>query len=90
MVDTWKVELPTFSCNLLRWAAMAAVLSRRTTSWKLPCPVSDSPKDLGSWSSPTSMVRPKRASLDRDILFAVTEFLGIGSQVPLLLVIDAI
>jgi hypothetical protein len=22
-----------FSCNLLRWAAMAAVLSRRTTSW---------------------------------------------------------
>jgi hypothetical protein len=28
--------------------------------------------------------------LHRDILFAVTEFLGTGSQVPLLLVIDAI
>jgi hypothetical protein len=28
--------------------------------------------------------------LRRDILFAVAEFLGTGSQVPLLLVIDAI
>jgi hypothetical protein len=29
-------------------------------------------------------------SVTGDILFAVTEFLGTGSQVPLLLVIDAI
>jgi hypothetical protein len=29
-------------------------------------------------------------TISRDILFAVTEFLGTGSQVPLLLVIDAI
>jgi hypothetical protein len=32
----------------------------------------------------------KKSSKVRVILFAVTEFLGIGSQVPLLLVIDAI
>jgi hypothetical protein len=37
-------------------------------------------------SAQTRRVRSKI----RDILFAVTEFLGTGSQVPLLLVIDAI
>jgi hypothetical protein len=31
-----------------------------------------------------------QATQSADILFAVTEFLGTGSQVPLLLVIDAI
>jgi hypothetical protein len=37
-------------------------------------------------SSDPGLTPPHR----QDILFAVTEFLGIGSQVPLLLVIDAI
>jgi hypothetical protein len=42
--------------------------------------------DQGAASWPTS-----HASIERRvILFAVTEFLGTGSQVPLLLVIDAI
>jgi hypothetical protein len=40
---------------------------------------------VGAW--PASV---RRAVCSRDILFAVTEFFGTGSQVPLLLVIDAI
>jgi hypothetical protein len=43
-------------------------------------------------SIPLTRIAERKPSDDAfgDILFAVTEFLGTGSQVPLLLVIDAI
>jgi hypothetical protein len=53
-------------------------------------PVDSRPQRGQGWWSLIMRGTPRAVGRQGDILFAVTEFFGTGSQVPLLLVIDAI